>query len=154
MPLEIERKYLIQAPHVKELRRTPWTWIQQYYFESADGVAERIRWQADRYYHTIKTFIREGVCEEDEHEIDQDEFNRLLGREGRLPNTIIKRRYAYSYMSLVFEVDQFVEPRLFWMLEVELPSIDHPFTLPPWVRVVEEVTHDRNYSNAQIARWP
>lgn len=65
---------------------------------------------------------------------------------------LMKTRYLIPHGDLTFEVDMFGGPiadRPF-VAEIELPSADHPLTLPDWVG--EEITGRKGHSNFAIFR--
>ena len=67
-------------------------------------------------------------------------------------NVIRKTRYLHEYRNQVFEIDMFP----FWedraLMELELSSEDQAILLPPDIAVVRDVTSEKNYTNAAIAR--
>lgn len=158
-PLEIERKYLIRRPadEVLEAHASRVLQIEQVYLKSLDrNVGARIRKTVENgvttYRKTEKQNISDLVRIEREEEISEKDWNILLGFADGSSVPVKKNRYCVPVGALTAEID--VYP--FWkdraLCEVELPSADTPATLPEWVEVVREVTYDRNYTNAAIAR--
>ena len=95
---------------------------------------------------------RDRTAEEEEYEIDEATYRAALrvSDPARLP--IQKTRYAIPYAGHVMEVDIYT----FWddraTLEVELTDEEEEFLLPPYLSVIAEVTADRRYKNAQLAK--
>ena len=154
---EIERKYLIVRPAEEYLLTLSRTEITQTYLKNeSEGVTERVRKRGLDgkfvYTHTIKKRIDYMSSMEDESEISEEEYLLLLKRADTQMNTIFKTRALIKEGGFTFEID--VYP--FWskqaVMEVELPSEDAEFVLPETVTVLREVTGERAYSNARMAR--
>jgi CYTH domain-containing protein len=65
-----------------------------------------------------------------------------------------KRRYSIRESDdLVWEVDEFLDRELV-LAEIELPTVNTSFELPPWLQDVldREVTDDAAYSNARLSQ--
>lgn len=159
-PLEIERKLLIRMPDMETLRKNSERTLdirQVYLTGGAPGVNVRIRRTAENgtvtYYKTEKKRISALVREENECTITEQHYNILLGFADPKSRPIEKTRYCVPLDGgLTAEVDLFP----FWydraFLEVELPDTKTEFTLPPWIQVVRDVTADKRYTNAALAR--
>ena len=158
-PLEIERKFLIRMPDIAFLSAQPGARIKhitQTYLLSPAGVTARVRRVKEdgvvRYIRTEKSRLSDRTAIEREQELDEEGYRAALrvADPERLP--IKKTRYAVPYEGHVMEVDIYT----FWddraTLEVELTSEDEAFLLPSYLSVVAEVTSDRRYKNAQLAR--
>ena len=157
--LEIERKFLIAMPDEGELARQDGARcdeILQTYLLSEDGVTARVRARRGEggtvYTATEKRRLSDLTAVEDEREVTEAEYRALLLRRDGALTPIEKRRYAIPYGGHTLEID--VYP--FWqkqaVLEVELPSEDTPLALPPFIRVIREVSGDRRYKNVSLAR--
>lgn len=158
-PLEIERKFLIRMPDEQELAKnsTRVLQLEQVYLKgAAPGVNVRIRKSVENgnvtYYKTEKKRISNLVREERETVIDAHHYEILLGFADEALKPIGKTRYCVPMGELTAEIDVFP----FWtdraFCEVELPAEDTPFTLPPWLQVIREVTDDGRYTNAALAK--
>ena len=154
---EIERKFLIARPPDEFLLSLPHTEITQTYLKNdKEGVTERVRKRGLHgqftYTHTTKTRIDNMSSYEDEEEISGVEYESLLARADSERNVIYKTRCLIEKGGFTFEID--VYP--FWtkqaVMEVELPSKDTPFDFPESITLLREVTDDRAYSNARMAR--
>lgn len=130
--------------------------IVQTYLVSPAGTTERVRCRtwADRTvcYHTIKKRISDMRREEYESEISPAEYDRLLQRADPEKNVIRKTRRILVYKGQSFELDIFD----FWsdraLLELELANEEQIIELPPALGLIREVTADRRYTNAALAR--
>lgn len=154
--MEIERKYMIAMPDAAFLKEIGYTEIVQTYLLGAEGSTERVRKRGCAgnyaYTHTIKYKISNMSRREDEHEISEEEYNELLNRADpdRIP--IEKRRYCYEYAGKLWEIDVFP----FWtdkaFMEIELGSEDEAIVFPPEIKVMRELTDDKRYTNAALAK--
>ena len=104
------------------------------------------------YTATQKRRITAVTAIEEEREVDEAEYRRLLTLADPALHPIEKRRYSIPYGALVAEID--IYP--FWqrtaILEIELASEDAPCPLPPYLSVIREVTADKRYKNVSLAR--
>ena len=126
------------------------------FFLQCGGKKSRIRKRGhggkDMYFHTVKTKISDVKRIEVETRITKDEYDTLLQYADPTRNTIKKTRYCFVYEGHYFELDVFP----FWndksLMEIELLDENEPFSLPPFVTVIEEVTHDKRYRNSALAK--
>ena len=156
---EIERKFLIAMPDEAMLAAIPGATcdeLVQTYLVSEAGVTARVRRRTTAhgvvYTATQKRRITAVTAIEEEREVDEAEYRRLLTLADPALHPIEKRRYSIPYGALVAEID--VYP--FWqgtaILEIELASEDAPCPLPPYLSVIREVTADKRYKNVSLAR--
>ena len=159
IPLEIERKYLIEYPDLAWLHRQPnlqKCLITQTYLLSAEGeesrVRERLEGERVTYYHTVKRKITAITREEQERIITKAEYEKLLEAADPQKRPLSKTRYCLPYGGLQIEID--VYP--FWsnqaIAEVELSSEDEAVEFPPEITVIREVTGESAFKNAELAR--
>ena len=155
---EIERKYLIRRPAESWLEENcESSEIVQTYLKSVEpGRSERVRRRAGEggvvYTHTVKRRITDLRREEQEREIDEAEYRTLLQRADPERRVIEKRRYVLTHGGKEFEID--VYP--FWqdkaVMEIELTDETEAVTLPPEIESIRDVTADRRYTNASLAK--
>lgn len=155
-PYEIERKYLIHRPDLLNLAALCRVQeISQTYLAVAEGTL-RIRKTIERgkitYTETAKRTLSPIRRIEIERELSEDEYNRRLASRDPRRQTIQKTRYCLPYQSHTFEID--IYP--FWskqaVMEVELKNEKEEVVLPPFIRVIREVTAEIQYSNHSLAR--
>ena len=154
--LEIERKYLIRMPDASLLSSFPSSRIEQIYILTDDQGRERIRCRESGgkkvFTHTAKKRLSDLTRIEIEDEITEEAYTELAKRKDPDRNVIRKTRYLYDYRRQIFEIDVFP----FWMdralMELELQSEDQQILLPPDITVVRDVTAEKVYTNASIAR--
>lgn len=160
---EIERRWLLEGLPM-ELSALPAKRIVQVYTKIEDEETIRYRKTTDgdrvSYTRTAKIPIAYGECEEDETTCSADDFSTALVSGGPY---IIKDRYLYPWGGYVFEIDVYEIPidharkighghDTLVIMEVELPSIDTPIQLPRLSVGPVEITGDKKYSNAGLAK--
>ena len=155
---EIERKFLIKYPDMAMLRTHAegTEIVQTYLLSPAKGVTARVRKRgrdgAYTYTHTVKTKINPMRRIEDEREISRAEYEELLQTADPKRRTIHKERWCLDYQGQMFEIDVFP----FWndraVMEIELTDEEQAVAFPPEIRIIKEVTGDKRYTNASMAK--
>lgn len=160
VPLEIERKYLIEYPNLLKLAlkyNGVYVNIIQTYLKSDDiNVERRIRQRGSNgeysYYYTEKVNKTGLIRSEFEHKITESEYTKLLIEADTSFHQIRKDRLCFIYNGLYLELDTYP----FWMdkaiLEIELSSENGRVDIPPEIEVIEEVTEDIRYKNISLAK--
>lgn len=158
-PLEIERKFLIEYPDLNEIkkikacRRVP---IMQAYLTTPQNGNFRIRkrGEGDRavYIKTVKIKINDIKHIEIENYISEKEFCENLAHKEYVTGVISKDRYCIVYNNTYYELD--IYP--FWndkaTLEIELLSEKQNYQLPPFVKLIREVSFEPEYRNFALAK--
>lgn len=151
MGKETERKFLVDEQTDFRHFSVPVYYCQGYLCTDENRVV-RVRLAGEKGFLTVKGRNRGAVRSEFEYEIPPEEAREML-EELCLRPLIAKYRYRIPYKGLVWEVDVFTgENEGLVVAEVELPSEDYIFSLPPWVR--EEVTGDSRYYNSALVKHP
>jgi CYTH domain-containing protein/predicted ATPase len=163
IPLEIERKYLVEIPDWDDL---PLSFphferiviVQNYLVKNKDGEKRRIRARGQNgswfYTETIKRKITDITRIERERIISKSEYERLLAT-ARDPSrmTIRKYRHCFVWKHQYFELDVFEKPVLTHaLLEIELTREAQKVCLPPFLKILREVSDDPLWSNSTLAR--
>lgn len=156
MAFEIERKYLIEYPDIEILEKYSKSKIAQTYLVTNDGMTSRVRKRTKdgvtKYIFTEKKRITDLKCIENEREITAEEYAELLTLADMERRTVCKTRYCLPFGGRVVEVD--IYP--FWsdraIAEVELEREDEAVVLPEFIKVIREVTSEKAYKNASIAK--
>lgn len=159
VPFEIERKFLIKMPREEELFSIEGAFcdeIIQTYLLCEKGLTHRVRRRIHgeivTYTETKKIRVTDLRCVEEERELEKAEYEALLKNADPLLSPIRKKRYCIPYGGRLLEVD--VYP--FWqksaILEVELPSEETAFSLPPYLSVLREVSGEVAYKNLSLAK--
>lgn len=158
-PLEIERKFLIEYPDLKQLnsiktcRRVPLT--QAYIAHPNEGYF-RIRKRGEGnnavFVKTVKKKISDVKRIEIENYISEKEYYDYLQKKEFITGIISKDRYCIVWQAGYYELD--VYP--FWndraTIEIELLSEEQTFTLPDFVKPIREVTLEPEYRNYALAK--
>ncbi len=154
---EIERKFLIGMPSAKELEEAgaEGTEITQTYLLAAPDTTERVRRRGRggvyTCTHTTKRKLSDLRRIEDEEEVPEEAYRALLQRADPKRRVIEKTRWCFSYEGQAFELDVFP----FWSdrayLELELEDEAQEIRLPPWIKLIREVTEDARYTNAALS---
>jgi CYTH domain-containing protein/predicted ATPase len=162
--VEIERKFLVEFSDLRGLEdyqsnpyyaRVP---IIQHYLKAEKGSTRRVRARGEGdaclYTETVKSRGGELSCSERERVITKDEHHHLIMTaldHGRQP--IKKYRSCFVFKDQYFELDVFRRPLIpYAMLERELLSEKEEVVLPPFLKVVKEVSDDPAWKNSAIAR--
>ncbi len=157
--LEIERKFLIRYPSKEVLDAIPArdrSAIVQTYLESEPGVTRRVRMRSysdgTKYYKTEKIRRTALTCDEFEGEISEKEYTELLLNADKSRRPVKKERLLLRSGNHIFEID--IYP--FWcdraVMEVELSSEEETFTVPAGIEIIKEVSDDKRYKNAALAK--
>lgn len=158
-PYEIERKFLIYYPNIKELENMPNCTkvdIIQTYLKSDTDTERRIRVRGVDgdyvYYLTEKRKISDLKRVEVERRLTQDEYLALLMESDNKLHTIHKTRYCLSENNQYFEIDIYPEWDSQAIMEIELSSEEETIKMPEFIKVVKEVTDNDIYKNYQMAK--
>jgi CYTH domain-containing protein len=154
--VEIERKFLLKRLPMAAADASS-VEIEQGYLPG-DKLVERLRRiryadGGEKWFRTVKAgngLERVELEEEADAALSRGMWPLTEGRR------VLKRRYSIRQSDdLVWEVDEFLDRELV-LAEIELPRPDTRFELPPWLQEVldREVTGERDYSNARLARSP
>ena len=152
MNIETERKFLVQDDRFKA-QAVESHHIRQGYIAHDDGRTVRVRLWDEQGVLTIKGPSMDGGVSryEWEKELSRQEAEDLflLCKPGMVDQT----RWIVPAGVRKFEVDEFHgDNEGLVMAEIELGSPDEPFERPSWLG--KEVTGDRRYYNAYLARNP
>lgn len=157
-PYEIERKFLIEYPNLKNLEKLEnckKVEIIQTYLKN-DGQSEvRIRQRGENgvfsYTKTTKKRVSDIKRLETEVKLTKDEYLKLLLDADTTKKQIRKTRYCLVYNNQYFEIDIFP----FWknkaIMEIELKEENQEIDFPRYIKIIKEVTGEQEYSNSSIA---
>jgi len=158
-PLEIERKFLIYFPNIKELEQMPncqKVEISQTYLKSDGDIERRIRSRGINgeylYYLTEKKPISGMKRVETERRLSQEEYLNLLMQADTKLRPIHKTRYCLSENNQYFEIDVYPEWNNQAIMEIELNSEDEEIKVPKSIKIYKEVTDDESYKNHSMAK--
>ena len=150
MGIEIEHTYLVKDDSYKRLSDSNST-IRQGFLSRDPERTVRVRVRDDQGFITIKGKGDGAAHPEFEYEIPLDDAVRLMSL--CEPPVIEKTRYIVMHDGNRWEVDEFhgsLEGLV--IAELEVPSEDYRFSLPPFVG--REVTGNPKYYNSQLGINP
>jgi CYTH domain-containing protein len=167
MQFEKERRYLIELPlkwygkfRVLTAQKTR---IYQTYLNEPSIENSRVRaimhfgrfngaYSPMTYTYTKKMYVSAGINKEYENNISDWEYRAKLDKADKTKNRIVKCRYIIDFDCRKFELDIFEEQLLgLGILEIELEDINEKILLPPYLKVLKEITNDRWYNNINLA---
>lgn len=151
MPIEIERKFLVDLAKWRALPKPIGRFLRQGYILAEPDKTIRVRMSDKAAYLTIKGRNIGATRAEYEYEIPKKEAQELLDQFAETDLT--KTRYNINYAGKVWEVDEFSgENKGLIVAEIELKSEDEEFELPDWIG--PEVTGEKKYYNSRLALNP
>lgn len=150
MPVEIERKFLIDLEKVGPLQNG--MAIKQGYVPTSTKTAVRIRIKQEQAFLTLKGANKGATRSEFEYEIPMVDAEAMLAElcEGPI---IDKTRYVIRHEDHDWEVDVFYgDNQGLVVAEVEMMSEGERVALPDWV--THEVTGEVKYYNSSLLANP
>ena len=158
-PIEIERKYVIALPDISEMSKFEdysVSKITQDYLTSSPHVTHRVRKREYKdfavYTETKKIRVDKMSSLEDEINITEEEYRELLKLKSPAHKTVNKIRHTFKYLNHLIEIDVYPEWKRSCILETELESREEEAAMPPFIKIIREVTGEKAYSNAGMAR--
>lgn len=134
--------------------------ITQHYLKDTGDWAIRVRKYEDHfsidpdpvYLQTMKHRISDRKSIELEQAIEPNVFDMLSESRQLTTPALIKNRYEIVYKGRLWELDVFQNPEYAGLIlaEIELTGENESFPIPFWVG--KEVTDDKKYRNARLAR--
>lgn len=151
MPLEIERKYLVNKEIWQETQKPKGMFFRQGYLLTDPNKTIRVRVTDTKSYLTIKGLSIGATRPEFEYEIPKDEAEQLLDMFAI--SDLTKIRYKVLFNNKLWEVDEFLGNNMGLIVaEIELENEDEAFDLPNWVE--KEVTGENEYYNSNLSLFP
>lgn len=151
MPLEIERKYLVNKEIWQETQKPKGMFFRQGYLLTDPNKTIRVRVTDTKSYLTIKGLSIGATRPEFEYEIPKDEAEQLLDMFAI--SDLTKIRYKVLFNNKLWEVDEFLGNNMGLIVaEIELENEDEAFDLPNWVE--KEVTGENKYYNSNLSLFP
>lgn len=163
--LEIEKKYLVKFPSwdgvfemldsLDSIKR-----IEQVYLKPIKGdPAARVRKTVEGFknkktYFDInqKKQIGTAVNKEKEKTISEKEYKKFLSHKDPNKKLVSKTRMVFIFKNQTFELDIFKDYlKGLLILEIELESEKQKVELPPFLKIVKEVTDEEKFSNFNLA---
>lgn len=165
--LEKERKFLVKFPKswselselledIVDIKRISQTYLKP----KGDAPAGRVRKTVEGltgdtntvFHYNEKKPVETGVHEETEREISKSEYEKYLKDANPGKVEVSKTRFVFKYNDQVFELDVFKGAlKGLAILEIELEDMDETVELPPFLKMVKEVTKDKRFNNFSLA---
>ena len=150
MPVEIERKFLVESDDWRPLSRSSQRFCQGY-LARGPGPTVRVRRAGPRAFVTVKG-DGQIARPEFEYEIPVKDAEAMLADLCHRP-LVEKTRHEVWHAGLLWHVDEFAGGNEGLVLaEVELAAVDQRVELPAWAG--REVTDDPGYRNSELSRRP
>lgn len=165
--LEIERKFLVKFPtswsalsemfdELMDVKRISQTYLKPEGDEPAARVRKTIEGltgETETVYHfNQKKPVDSGVHEETEREINKSQYEKYLKQSNPGKVAVEKTRFVFKYNDQVFELDVFKGAlKGLAILEIELEEKDETVELPPFLKLIREVTKDKKFTNFALA---
>jgi CYTH domain-containing protein len=165
--LEKEKRFLIKPPHswidlaklfdgIIDIKRISQTYLKPEEGEQAIRVRKTIEGLTGNtntiYHFNQKEPVETGAHKEKEHEISEKQYQKYLKKADPSKCEIEKTRFVFDYQDQTFELDLFKgHLKGLAILELEMFDIDDTIELPPFLKVVREITKEKNYNNFNLA---
>jgi len=163
--LEIEKKYLVKFPSwegvfemldsLESIKR-----IEQVYLTPIKGdPAARIRktvegFKSKKTYFDINQKKQIGTMtnKEMEKKISEKEYNKFLSHQDPSKKLVSKTRMVFNFKNQTFELDIFKGYlKGLLILEIELENEKQKVEIPPFIKVLKEVTDEEKFNNFNLA---
>lgn len=93
-----------------------------------------------------------GVHKEKEHHISEKEYHKTLKKADPNKCAVEKTRFVFRWHDQDFELDLFKgHLKGLAILELELDDKNDTVELPPFLKLIKEVTKDKRYTNFSLA---
>lgn len=151
MPVEIERKFLVNIHQWNAVSKPTGQLIRQGYLHNHIDYTIRIRVCSPDAFITVKGITTGASRSEFEYPIPLNDAQEMLNT--FCTESISKTRYTLHLGSDCWEVDVFHEANEGLIVaEIELNDEAAPFEKPAWLG--KEVTDDPRYYNANLIQHP
>ena len=154
-PITEERKYIVKING--DLPTTIDSDIRQIYLVADPDSEVRLRrrsWSDGKLVnvHTMKKVINGKEEIETERQVSNALYESLLSQADPYRHVIHKKRRSFIWKGQYFELDKYLE-QLEGLVILETKGItsSEDVNFPPFLRVVKDVTGDRNYYNYNLA---
>lgn len=153
-PIEEERKYIVEI--TGEIPESTESDITQTYLVAEPGVEMRLRrrgWSG-KFVNVLTTKKRISETEqiETERQVDNNLYESLVKQADPYRQTIHKKRRSFIWKGQFFELDSYIKPcKDLVILETKGIAEHNDVKFPPFVRVLEDITGNRDYYNYNLA---
>ena len=161
VPIEREQKFLISFDRNDLPSHAQHIDIEQVYLAISDKEEIRVRKRGQNGYFTYyQTTKRPGLTPDERYEVDRiinsDQYHFGLSLKQSDTDIIFKERTCFLHKDQYMEIDKFndknVLPPRTGLLELESTNKNSSIQIPPWIKVIKEVTGEKEYSNAYLSQ--
>lgn len=165
--LEIERKFLIKFPAswsalaelfdgIIDVKRISQAYLTPKKGEPSARVRKTIEGLSGEtetvYHYNQKHHVEGGINKEYEKEISKSQYLKYLKEVHPEKFILEKTRFVFKFQDQVFELDLFKGPlKGLAILEIELEDKNQKVELPPFLKLIKEVTQDKRFNNFSLA---
>lgn len=155
-PIEEERKYVVELTGPLPDDCTECEITQTYLKGFPDG-EERLRkrsWgKKNVYVHTTKKFLSDTQELVTERQLNQNLYEMMLPLSDPERDPIHKVRHSFIWQGQYFEIDHYLDQLApLTILETKGIVDGEPVKFPPFVKVISDVTGNKDYYNYNLAR--
>lgn len=153
-PIEEERKYIVEV--TGELPECIESEIAQTYLVSEPGTEVRIRKRVTNGVVTNIHRTRRRISDHEElvteRHVGNNLYENMLQQADPYRHTIIKNRKSFIWKGQFFELDTYKEPvKDLVILETKGIAKHEDLKLPPFLKIVKDITGNKDYYNINIA---
>ena len=154
-PIEEERKYVVEitGPMPEDCTESE---ITQIYLKGYPDAEERLRkrsWgKKNVYVHTTKKKLSDSEELVTERQLNQNLYEMMLPLADPDRNTIHKMRHSFIWQGQYFEIDSYMDAlQGLTILETKGITEGEPVNFPPFLKVLDDVTGNKDYYNYNLA---
>ena len=157
MPLPAQQERIFRVELTGEIPECSESMITQTYLVTEPGSEVRLRrreWSGGKVVnvHRSKKRINDNEVIETERQVDNNLYEQMLSQADPYRCTIRKKRQSFILKGQFFEIDTFLEPvSNLVMMETKGVTEQETVNVPPFVKVLEDVTGNSKYLNYNIA---
>ena len=157
LPQNVHEERIFRVEVVGEIPECSESEITQTYLLAEPGSEVRLRrrkWSGGKVVNVHRSTKRISDTEiiETERQIDNNLYEQMLQQADPYRATIKKKRQSFIWKGQFFEIDTFQAPvDNLVMMEVKGVTEQETVNIPPFIRVLEDVTGNSKYLNYNIA---
>ena len=154
--VEMKRKFLIEFPDIRELENNPFVRkvdIIQTYLKAPEGIEHRIRQSGEHDYYTFYETIRRTVDYQKlrlERRLTEERYMEMLAQADESFAPLHKTRYYFTYDRQYLMIDIYPFTKEQAVLEAIVPSEEEDVRIPPFVKVIREVTNEPSFKGKAV----
>jgi len=153
-PIVEERKYIVEI--VGELPECIESDITQTYLVAEPGCEVRIRKRVTNGVTTNIHTTRRKISDKEElvteRHVGNNLYETMLQQADPYRHTIVKNRKSFIWTGQFFELDTYISPvKDLIILETKGIACHEDLKLPPFLRIVEDITGNTDYFNKNLA---